>query len=162
MNAFGFDWSVRPREQAAAQKSFEQRIADLKAYKEKHGRVNVKMREDKSLYGFCYNVRYARINPEKSNMVLNYDHIASLDALGFDWTARERTERKSFEQRIEDLRAYKEKNGHVNVKRSEDKSLHFYFRDIKRARNNPEKSTTLINDDRIASLDALGFDWRMS
>ena len=82
MNALGFDWSVRPREQAAAQKSFEQRIADLKAYKEKHGRVNVKMREDKSLYGFCYNVRYARINPAKSNMVLNYDHIASLDALG--------------------------------------------------------------------------------
>ena len=69
------------------------------------------------------NVRYARINPEKSNMVLNDDRIASLDALGFAWTAREHVVKKSFEQRMDDLRAYKEKHGHVNVKKSDDKSL---------------------------------------
>ena len=30
---------------------------------------------------------------------------------------------------------------------------------MRQARNNPEKSSMHINDYRIASLDALGFDW---
>ena len=30
---------------------------------------------------------------------------------------------------------------------------------MKHDRNNPEKSTYAMNNDRIASLDALGFDW---
>ena len=65
----------------------------------------------------------------------------------------------SFEKRLEDLRAYKEKNGHVNVKKSDDKSLYDFCINIRQARKHPEKSNTIINDDRIASLDALGFDW---
>ena len=92
-------------------------------------------------------------------MVLNDDRIASLDALGFDWTAREHVVKKSFEERMDDLRAYKEKHGHINVKKKEDKSLYQFCSRSKYARNNPEKSSKLISDDRIASLDALGFDW---
>ena len=69
---------------------------------------------------------------------------------------------KAFEQRLAELREYKEKNGHVNVKKSEDRSLYDFCKDIRYARKNPEKSTRSITDDRIASLDALGFDWRMS
>ena len=49
--------------------------------------------------------------------------VAILDTLGFDWGVKEQVVKKSFEQRIEDLQAYKEKNGHANVKGSEDKSL---------------------------------------
>ena len=168
LNALGFDWSVRLREQTAAQKSFEQRIADLKAYKEKHGHVNVKKSEDKSLNNFCNNTRRARNNPEKSTMTLTDERIASLNALGFEWNLNSDTkekhmkQRKSFEQRIEDLKAYKEEHGHVNVKRSENKSLYGFCFSIRYARINPEKSTTLINEERIASLDALGFDWRTS
>ena len=85
LNALGFDWSVRLREQTAAQKSFEQRIADLKAYKEKHGHVNVKLSDDKSLYGFCSQMRRARNNPGKFTKTLTDDRIAILDALGFGW-----------------------------------------------------------------------------
>ena len=137
---------------------FEQQIEDLKAYKEKHGHVNVKKREDKSLKKFCDNIRYARKNPEKSNTVLNDDRIASLDALGFDWSVREQGE-KSFKQRMDDLQAYKEKHGHINVKQSEDKSLHQFCNHMRYARKHPEKSTTFINEERTVSLDALGFDW---
>ena len=75
----------RPREQTAAKKSFEQRIADLLAYKEKHGHINVKEKEDKSLYSFCYKMRLACKHPEKPGMVINEERIACLDALGFDW-----------------------------------------------------------------------------
>ena len=85
-------------------KSFEQRIADLKAYKKKHGHINVKEKEDKSLNGFCLNIRYARNNPDKSNRVLSDDRIASLDALGFDWAVYNT---KTFDQRIADKKLLK-------------------------------------------------------
>ena len=160
LDALGFDWTERTREQAA-KKSFEQRIGDLQAYKEKHGHVNVRNCVDTSLYKFCQHMRRARKNPEKSDRALTEDRITSLDALGFDWTVMER-ETKSFEQRIADLKAYKEKNGHVNVKEREDKRLYGFCKHTRYARNNPEKSTVALTDDRITSLDALGFDWRIS
>ena len=139
-------------------KAFGQRIEDLRAYKEKQGHTNVKKSEDKSLHDFCYNIRHARNHPEKSKTIITDDRIASLNALGFDWAVR----KHSFAQRIHDLRAYKEEHGHVNVSQSEDKSLYYFCKDIRYARKNPEKSTRSLTDDRIASLDALGFDWRMS
>ena len=144
------------------QKSYEQRIEDLRAYKEKHGHVNVKQKEDKSLYGFCKNIRNARNHPEKSSHLVNDDRISSLDALGFEWTLQKQAAKKSFAQRIEDLKAYKEKYGHVNVKIIEDKSLYGFCKGIRYAHKNPEKSDRALTDDRIASLDALGFDWSMS
>ena len=156
LNALGFEWTVKERR---AMKSFEQRIEDLRAYKEKNGHVNVKRSDDKSLYKFCCNIRHTHNNPEKSNMAINDDRIASLDALGFNWSVKEPAAKKSFEQRIEDLKAYKERHGHINVRKSEDRSLNEFCRQMRYTLNNPEKSTKIINDDRIASLDALGFDW---
>ena len=142
-------------------KSFAQRIESLREYKEKHGHVNVKASEDKSLYGFCMKMRQARNNPEKSDRALTDDRIASLDALGFDWAVRRRGA-KSFEQRIEELRVYKERHGHTNVKGCDDKSLYQFCIHVRRARKHPEKSTLVLTDDKIASLDALGFDWSNS
>merc|ERR1712008_380702 len=52
-------------------KSFEERIEDLKAYKEKHGHLNVGRNEDKSLAGWCQNMRYGCKNPENPNIKLD-------------------------------------------------------------------------------------------
>ena len=156
LDAVGFDWTVR---EYAAKKSFEQRLSDLQAYKEKHGHIYMKKSDDKSLYAFCCDIRYARKHPEKSNMVLTDDRIASLDTLGFDWSAKEQPAKKLFAQRIEDLRSYKEKHGHINVRKSDNKSLYTFCINVRHARKNPEKSGRTLTDDRIASLDALGFDW---
>ena len=119
--------------------------------------MNVKGNEDRSLYNFCKHTRYARNNPEKGQMTLSTDKIASLDALGFEW--RSTPNIKSFEQRMDDLRAYKEKHGHMKVKQKEDKSLADFCKRMRQARKNPGKSRAALSDDRIASLDALGFDW---
>ena len=120
--------------------------------------------EDKSLAGFCSGMRYARKNPDKSNMRLDEKRIASLDALGFDWglnIARVERNRKSFEERIEDLRSYKEKRGHLNVRRNEDKRLAGFCSGMRNARTNPGNVSIMkLGEERIASLDALGFDWR--
>ena len=63
----------------------------------------------------------------------------------------------SFSDRLEELRQYKIKHGHVNVKEAENKSLYHYCLNIRLARNGKGKAK--ITPERIASLDALGFDW---
>ena len=111
-------------------------------------------------------MRQARNNPRKSkNMLIDEERIASLDALGFTWSAgrEEKAATKSFAQRLEDLQAYKAKNGHVNVKASEDKSLSIssFCRKMRHARRHPEKSDRTLTKEKIASLDALGFEWNL-
>ena len=65
--------------------------------------------------------------------------------------------RQSFEDRLEALRAFKAKYGHVNVQYKRDSSLyHFCFR-LKKAGATLEKMS--LDAKRIDSLDALGFDW---
>ena len=46
-------------------KTFDDRIEDLKRYKETHDHANVPIREDKSLAQFCAKARHARINSGK-------------------------------------------------------------------------------------------------
>ena len=160
VEALGFDWSLDSRIKSYSRiKSFEQRIEDLRAYKEKNRHVNVKKSEDKSLYGFCNHMRHARNNPEKSKALINDDRISSLDALGFDWAVKEQGAKKLFDQRVDDLRVYKEEHGHVNVKHREDKSLYDFCGHIRRARNNPDAGRRKLTAEDIASLDALGFNW---
>ena len=143
-------------------KSFEQRMDELRAYKEKHGHTNVKEKEDKSLYEYCSSMRRARKHPEKSKTIITDDRIASLNALGFNWSVKEHVAKKSFKQRIEDLREYKEKHGHINVRKSDDKSLYDFCRKMRQSRKHPEKASMLINDERRASLDTLGFEWKLN
>ena len=66
-------------------KSFSDRIEDLKAYKEKHGNLNVLSTEDQSLATFVSNIRHAKKHPDKASMKLSPERIAELEALGFAW-----------------------------------------------------------------------------
>ncbi|KAL7528125.1 hypothetical protein ACHAXR_002280 [Thalassiosira sp. AJA248-18] len=143
-------------------KKFSERIADLKAYKEKHGHVNVKRKEDNSLADFCRNIRHARHN--SGRMKLTENRIASLNSLGFDWSQKTRTQNptKSFAERIEDLTSYQAKHSHLNVRKSEDKSLNGWCANVRQARKNQGKVGQMkLTEGRIASLNAIGFNWRV-
>jgi hypothetical protein len=61
---------------------FNDRIEDLKAYKEKHGHLCVREKDDQSLYIWCRNIRCARRGT--GTMKLTADGIAALDAIGYD------------------------------------------------------------------------------
>ena len=150
LNALGFQWNTNIRT------LFEERLDDLRAYKAVHGDVNVKRSEDKSLYTFCQRTKHAYNNPEATHtMKLTQDRVSSLGALGFQWW----NINTSFEERLDDLRAYKSVHGDVNVKRSKDKSLYGFCQHIKDAYNNPEATHTKLTQDRVSSLEALGFTW---
>jgi hypothetical protein len=141
--------------------SFNDRVKDLKAYKEKYGHVNVSWKTDKSLYQWCANMRSARRNPETCKRKLKADHITVLDAIGFHWktNAVNSEKKRSFQNRLEQLRVYRAQHGHSNVKLTDDKSLYNWCAKIRSA----QKGTGTMNltTDRIAALNGIGFDWKI-
>ena len=78
---------------------------------------------------------------------------------GVDTSKRKRGKCKSFEQRLEDLKAYKRKHGHVHVTFKEDKALYQFCAQAKYSLQHPEKAKTKMTNERIASFSALGFPW---
>ena len=141
-------------------KTFDDRMEDLKRYKETHGHVNVSIPVDKSLAQFCVQTRCTRNNPGKSkSKKLTIENIARLDALGFNWTSQEYVTR-SFDERIDDLEKYKRTHGHLSVKIHEDSSLYQFCAGVRHSLKMAEKDgTRKLTVERIARLDALGFEW---
>ena len=91
-------------------KAFFDRVDELKAFKEKHGRINVRKKDDASLYDFCNNLRQARKG--RGTYRLDETRIAALDAIGFDWeVGASSSVYKSFFAWIDELKVYKEKHG---------------------------------------------------
>ena len=145
---------------------FFDRVDDLKAYKENHGHLHVGCNEDQSLYNFGCNVRKAQrdmMSGKGTRRILTDDRIAALDAIGFDWkleagvssTAASQDDR--FFARVDELKAYKQKHGHLNVVKKENQSLYGFCCNMRKARKG--KGTYKLDDGRIAALDAIGFNW---
>jgi len=65
-----------------------------------------------------------------------------------------------FEDRIEQLRIFKAHFGHLNVREKLDKKLYEFCRRTRRGRRG--KGSAKITEERIAALDAIGFDWKLT
>jgi flagellar biosynthesis GTPase FlhF len=118
-------------------KTFDDRMEDLKRFKETHGHANVTTREDIPLSKFCATTRYARNNPGKGTKLTD-ERIAAFDALGFNWMSKEYIT-KSFDKRIEDLKEYKRTDGHLSVKRNENNSLYQFCADVRHSLKQVER-----------------------
>ena len=61
-------------------------------------------------------------------MKLTADRIAALDAIGFDWRSegisRNSQKHISFQDRVKELREYKEIHGHLSLSKKDDRSLY--------------------------------------
>jgi len=149
-------------------KDFFDRVDELKAYKEKHGHLNVRSKDDSSLYNFCNNLRRTRsallTGKGTINNRLDETRIAALDAIGFDWNPGVSMDDKFFD-RVDELRAYKEKHGHLNMSPKNDQSLYNFCNNLRRTRRailtGEGKIHYSLDDSRIAALDAIGFDWEL-
>ena len=134
-------------------KSFEERLEELKVFREKHGHVRVTAKRGKSLAKFCTHMRSARRGKGTTNTVINEDRITALDELGFDWEVK----KNWFKERTEELKAFKEKHGHVRVTVKHDKSLGWFCTNMRSAGRG--KGNMTITEDRIKALNELGFEW---
>jgi hypothetical protein len=139
-------------------KKFEDQMEDLKQFKETHGHANVSIHEDKSLGQVCNKTRHTHKNPGNGKQLTD-ERIAAFDALGFNWMSKEYVTR-SFDERIEDLNEYKKTHGYVNVNRHEDSSLYEFIVGVRHSLKQFEKDgRRKLTKERIAGLDALGFEW---
>jgi len=151
------DSHVEVPRQKRTKKSFEERIEKLTSFKAKHEHVHVTAKHDKSLGSFCREMRCARrARGNGRRKVMTEDRIKALDELGFDWGDK----KKSFEERIEELKAFKAKHGHVHVTLKHGKSLYGFCNHVRCAHRGKGTSMT-ITEDRIKALDELGFDWEV-
>lgn len=115
----------------------------LKAYKEKYRHLNLSPKEDRSIYNFCYNIKRSRIAiisgiGKTSSYRLDDDRIAVLDTIGFkgrlggSYTVASNND--NFFARVDKLKTYKEKHGHLKFHKKEDKSIYNFCRHMREAR----------------------------
>ena len=64
---------------------------------------------------------------------------------------------KSFDERLEALKVFREKHGHVRVTVKHDKSLGWFCTNMRSAGRG--KGNMTITEDRIKALNELGFEW---
>jgi len=128
---------------------WEQRFAELVAYKTQHGdcRVPAKYPENSAL-GVWVNTQRA----QKRAGTLSKERSDRLDALGFVWEPQD----ADWEERFAELVAYKTQHGdcHVPRKYPENPALGVWVNNQRAA-----KRAGTLSKKRIARLNALGFVW---
>ena len=145
LNALGFSWAPRD--------SWDRRINDLKAFKKEHGHCNVPLRypPNPALGSWVIGLRQW-----KKRGMLTDDKILLLDALGFSWAMKQRGVQVSWEQRINDLKAFKKEHGHCNVPFAyrRNPALAAWVANVRQRKKRGE-----LTEDKIRMLDDLGFCW---
>ena len=106
LDRLGFTWDV-------LEEDWQRHVEEFKAFVQEHGHGHVpkKYKKYPTLFSWVNNVRYGNSRMAK-------DRIEELIAMGFDfgdWDTGTTYRDRVFEQRLEDLYAFREKYGHVDV-----------------------------------------------
>ena len=173
LDALGFEWrrykkgggkpraagtsaSKSPRKNFDEPKHWQEKFEELAKYKEEHGHTRVPTNYTKmegELADLGKWVSLQRMNKRRGAHVMTEERIAKLDSLDFEWSIF----KKTWEDKFDDLVAYKEAHGHTNVPlvKGEGKlsSLGWWVK-------KQSKKKASLTEERISKLEALGFEWR--
>ena len=166
------------------QKSFDERFHDLMAFRAKYGHCNAAHDdgENAPLGRWCSVVRgsYKKIqNNQKPYTKLSEHQIQRLNDVGFRWCLQEReiASRKTFDDRLNDLMAFKAEHGHCDVSQNgENASLGRWCSLVRRSYNkikmkkqmknnyysnaiNMDRPRMNLSDEKIQRLNDSGFIW---
>ena len=153
LESIGFEWSLTT--------DWEDRYEELKKYKFEYGNCNVsqKWSENPQLGKWVTNQRTQyRLHREGKKSPMTEERIALLESIGFIWDAQEAL----WQQRYIELKDYKVKHDHCNLPalRSQNPQLATwvsYQRAKYRLYRKGKKSP--MTEERIASLESIGFEW---
>lgn len=123
-------------------KVFEKNYKKLLDYYNKHGHCNIPEREDPYLYKWRYN---RSINKSK----IKQEHIDKLNAVGFKWR-EEKT--NTWQDRFEELKEYKEKNGTFSFYNKEHNRLASWC-----VRQRAKYKANQLNNKQEQLLNSIGF-----
>jgi hypothetical protein len=158
--------SGKKRKRRTPNKTFDDRFNDLMAFKAKYGHCNASQRgDDASLGLWCTNLRVSykkKQHNQKPQMKLSDEQIQRLNDAGFKWSLKVGS---GFDDRFNDLMAFKAKNGHCNVSQlGEDVSLGRWctvLRGSYKKKQNNQKQNTKLSDEQIQRLSDAGFKWSL-
>ena len=160
LEALDFRWSKKSY-------VFEKWLAELTAFKAKHGNYNVHATPSSEYYSlgqWCSKKRssYKKIQEGKTpQRPLSQDQIGQLEALGFEWSRQT----SIFEERLIELSAFKAKHRNCNVHKhhsGESKALGKWCRYMRSSYKKIQEGKTPqspLSQDQIGRLEALGFEW---
>jgi hypothetical protein len=157
--------SGNKRKRRAPKQSFDDRFNELMAFKAKCGHCDVSQRdEDASLGKWCKDVRisYKKMqHNQKPTKKLSDEQIQRLNDAGFKWSLPK--VRSDFDDRFNELMAFKAKYGHWNIsQRGEDSSLGNWCKDVRRSHKkmqHNQKPRKKLSDEQIQRLNDAGFKW---
>ena len=156
LNEIDFIWNVRKHQ-------WEQRFIELKDFIETNGHSCIpSTKEYKSLQAWCGTQRklwkMKHANNSTIECALTDYREERLDSINFDWqTSHEYV----WQNRLEQLKAYKQENGHLNLGKN-DGALGVWV-DTQRTEMRFKKDGhhTHLTDERIDELEKLGFRWSL-
>jgi hypothetical protein len=139
--------------------TFKNYYEQLKTFKSSFGHTKVTPKYDKKLARYCAEIKNAKRHPDTTyGRKFRDEHFKAFDDLGFLWDSKKEGDEKSFEVRIQQLKAFKVNHGHVRPTKKYDSNLAHFCANIRKARRNPERAIR-ITEDRIKALDEIGFEW---
>jgi len=145
LNGIGFEWERRV--------GWDKRFEQLKRYKKDHGDCNVprKYKANPQLGEWVHEQRKLYKNGK-----LPKERIESLQGIGFSW---ERHKIVGWDERFDQLEAYKKKHGHCRVpaKYTANPPLGIWVDTQRQAYK--EQGGRKISKDRINRLKSIGFSW---
>ena len=155
--------------------TFDDRLLELLKFKEKFSHCNAPGSKDGDYYS-CSNLRTSYKKKKQGgkptrSVNLTDVKIQQLQDAGFQWVAV-RIKKSTFDERFDELMAYKEQFGHCNVPGNRSESNQYVslgrwcidLRSSLKKMNQGEKGhINLVSDERkIQRLDDLGFKWNLS
>lgn len=153
---------------SAARVTWDTRFDELAAYKEANGHCNVPSNyaQNKKLGSFVKKQREDyRKKKDGKKSPMSDTRIQKLEGIGFQWSVSKKTgdqSADSWDQRLEDLRAFKEQHGHCFVPRvyPENQALAYWCeRQRQDYRNITRGRPTKMSEERISKLEQVGFQW---
>ena len=136
---------------------WNERLGDLREYKDQNGHCNVPHRQG-PLGKWVNKQRYLyRKRKGGEQTPLTDERVAALEAIGFAWDGTGNEER--WNERLAELRDYKEENGDCNVPGSQGPLGRWVSKQRKLYRMREKGEQTPLTDERVAALDVLGFEW---
>jgi hypothetical protein len=152
-NASGQQWRVS---------AWEDRMIELAAYREIHGHCNVSKSHSENIklanWVATQRTQY-RLHLEGKTSSKTLSRIQGLESLGFDW---KNCSGPAWEDRLSELAAYREIQGHCNVSKSHSENIklaNWVATQRTQYRLHLEGKTSSMTLSRIQGLESLGFDW---
>ncbi|CAJ1932822.1 unnamed protein product [Cylindrotheca closterium] len=174
LRAIGFTFNAETTKNTQLQRGpdvdnarWNQRVGELQKFKEEHGHFEVPNNSE----AYSQLCAWVRTNQHHYNLLKNgektsrltSERISQLTAIGFEFADTTTTERKPWNERLQELKDFKDTHGHFNVPYNDEKhqALSNWIRNNQAAYNKFQQGErSAMTNERLSRLEEIGFFFR--